>query len=242
MNKLDILAFAAHPDDTELSCAGTLALQVNKGNRVGVIDLTRGELGTRGTPEIREKEAADSAKVLGLAVRENLMLQDGFFTNSRENQMRLIQSLRTYKPDIVLLNAPSDRHPDHGRSAQLELDACFLSGLAKIETKDANGKQQEEWRPKAIYHYIQSNYLQPDFIVDISATWEVKQKSIECFSSQFFNPNVESNEPETFISKPGFMKFIEARAIEFGHSIGAEYGEGFIKIRNIGVSDLSDLI
>ncbi len=236
--KLDILAFAAHPDDTELSCAGALAVHIKNGKKAGVVDLTRGELGTRGTPEIRDKEARDSADVLGLSVRDNLELNDGFFQNSKENQLKLIESIRKYRPEIVLLNAPSDRHPDHGRAAQLELDACFLAGLAKIETK-VDGVSQEAWRPKATYHYIQSNFLMPDFVVDVTEGWELKQKAIACFKSQFFDP--ESNEPQTYISSPDFMKLIDSRAQDLGHSIGTKYGEGFIKVRNIGISDFFDL-
>ncbi len=232
--KLDILAFAAHPDDTELSCAGTLAIHVEKGYKVGVIDLTRGELGTRGTPEVRDQEATDSAEVLGLSVRENLSLEDGFFTNSKENQLKLIQKIREYRPSIVLLNAPSDRHPDHGRAAQLETDACFLSGLVKVET------DQEAWRPRATYHYIQSISLVPDFVVDVTDGWEKKMASIKCFKSQFYDPN--SDEPETFISSPAFMDMIESRGKDLGYSIGASYGEGFIKVKNIGISDLHQLL
>jgi len=232
--KLDILAFAAHPDDTELSCAGTLASHVNKGYTVGVIDLTRGELGTRGTPEIRDQEAGNSAKALGLSVRENLGLEDGFFTNSRDNQLKLIEKIRQYQPSIVLLNAPSDRHPDHGRAAQLETDACFIAGLAKVDTNQA------PWRPKSIYHYIQSVSLVPDFVVDVSAAWDTKMEAIRCFKSQFHDPN--STEPETFISSPAFMQMIESRGKDLGYSIGASYGEGFIKIRNLGVSDLTQLL
>lgn len=232
--KLDILAFAAHPDDTELSCSGTLSSHIQKGYTAGVIDLTRGELGTRGTPEIRDKEASDSAEILGLSIRENLSLEDGFFTNSKENQLKLIKKIRQYQPSIVLLNAPSDRHPDHGRAAQLETDACFIAGLAKVDTNQA------PWRPTAVYHYIQSVSLVPDFVVDVSAAWETKMEAIRCFKSQFHDPN--SNEPETFISSPAFMQMIESRGKDLGYSIGASYGEGFIKVRNLGVSDLTQLL
>lgn len=237
--KLDILAFAAHPDDTELACSATLATHINKGYKVGVVDLTEGELGTRGSVEIRYKEADASAKVLGLTIRENLKLADGFFRNDKESQLELIKVIRKYKPDIVLLNAPSDRHPDHGRAAELEVDSCFLSGLSKIETS-VDGIKQEPWRPRAMYHYIQSNALMPDFVVDVSDGWEKKIKAIECFKSQFFDPN--NTEPETYISSPDFMKVIEARGKDLGYSIGAKYGEGFIKVRNIGVSDLKNLL
>lgn len=237
--KLDILAFAAHPDDTELACSGILATHIKKGFKVGVVDLTRGELGTRGTAELRDKEARKSAELLGLSVRENLGLEDGFFRNSKENQLVLVQAIRKYQPDVVLLNAPEDRHPDHGRAAQLELDSCFLSGLAKVVVYDNNGEELKEWRPKHIYHYIQSNLLMPDIVIDVSDSWELKMASIKCFASQFYDPN--SDEPETFISSPEFMKLIEARGKEFGHSIGVEYGEGLIKTKMLGASNLFDL-
>ncbi|MEQ8928167.1 MAG: bacillithiol biosynthesis deacetylase BshB1 [Fulvivirga sp.] len=237
--KLDILAFAAHPDDTELSCAGTLATHIRKGYQVGVVDLTAGELGTRGSDEIRAKEAAESAKILGLTVRENLKLADGFFQNDKQSQVALIKVLRKYQPDIVLINAPSDRHPDHGRAAQLELDACFLAGLVKVETT-WEGVKQPHWRPKSVYHYIQSNFIQPDFIVDVTDSWDTKMQAIKSFKTQFFDPN--SNEPETFISSPDFLNMIEGRAKDLGHSIGVGYGEGFIKVRNMGVSDLHQLL
>lgn len=238
--KLDILAFAAHPDDTELSCAGTLARHAEKGHRVGVADLTRGELGTRGTPEIRETEAQSSAKVLGLAVRDNLELPDGFFLNAKESQLQLIRTIRHYRPEIVLLNAPSDRHPDHGRAAKLAADACFLAGLEKVKTTDTDGRQQPPWRPKAKYHYIQSQYIVPDFVVDISSVWEKKKEAIACFRSQFYDP--QSTEPETFISSPEFLPFVESRAREYGHSIGVKFGEGFVKTADLGIDNLFDFI
>jgi N-acetylglucosamine malate deacetylase 1 len=236
--KLDILAFAAHPDDTELSCAGTLALHIAMGYKVGVVDLTRGELGTRGSAEIRDKEANASAKLLGLTVRENLNLADGFFVNDKAHQLAIVKAIRKHQPKIVLANAPSDRHPDHGKASQLVIDACFLSGLSKVEVSD-EGKTFSSWRPEFVYHYIQTNFLVPDFIVDISAHWETKIRAIECFESQFYDP--KSNEPDTFISSPEFIKFIASRAQELGHSIGVKYGEGFIKSKNIGVSNLFDL-
>lgn len=238
--KLDILAFAAHPDDTELSCSGTLAAHIDKGFKVGVVDLTRGELGTRGTPEIRESEAKASASILGLSVRENLGLEDGFFQNDRHSQLALVRALRTYKPDILLANAVKDRHPDHGRGARLAVDATFLSGLAKVEVKDQNGELLLPWRPKAVYHFIQSQFISPDFVVDVSKYWEIKMQAVRAFKSQFYDP--DSEEPDTFISSPEFMKMIEARGKELGHSIGASYGEGFTVNRNIGVKDLFDLV
>ncbi len=240
MTKLDILAFAAHPDDTELGCAGTLAKHIRLGYKVGVIDLTRGELGTRGSVEIRNSEAAASTKLLGLTLRENLDLADGFFVNDQESQLKLARVIRQYQPDIVLANAPSDRHPDHGRAAQLQKDACFIAGLAKVEIKDNNNSVLASWRPKSVYHYIQSNFLSPDFIVEVSEDWETKMAAIKCFESQFYNP--ESLEPETFISSRGFLDLIEARGKELGYSIGAKYGEGFIKTANLGINNLFDLI
>ena len=238
--KLDLLAFAAHPDDTELSCAGTLASHIHMGMNVGVIDLTRGEMGTRGSAEIRDQEARESAKVLGLSIRENLGFEDAFFKDDLHHQMEMIKKIRQYQPDIVLANAVSDRHPDHGKAAKLTERSCFLAGLSKIVVKDEAGKDLEPWRPRVVYHYIQSNYLSPDFIVDVSDFWDKKMEAIRAFGSQFHDPN--SNEPETFISSPEFMKLVEARGKEFGHSIGALYGEGFTINRNIGVRNLKDLM
>ena len=238
MLKLDILVFAAHPDDAELGCSGTIAAQVAKGYKVGIVDLTHGEMGTRGTPETRLKEAAKAAQILGLAARENMGFQDVFFKDDAEHQLKLIQVIRKYQPEIVLANAVNDRHPDHGKGASLATNACFMSGLAKIETYQ-HGIKQSAWRPKFVYHYIQNNYIQPDFIVDISEFWDSKVKSIAAFGSQFYNP--ESKEPASFISSPEFLPFIESRAREFGHRIQSKYGEGFTIERFIGVTDLFDL-
>lgn len=237
--KLDILALAAHPDDVELSCAGTLHKAFKQGKKVGVVDFTQGELGTRGTPETRLEEAAESAKILGLSVRENLSFEDGFFSNDKAHQLELVRVLRKYQPDIVLANAIDDRHSDHGRAAQLAKEACFLGGLAKIETID-NGENQEPWRPKAVYHYIQSIPLEPDFIVDVSAEWETKMKSVKAFKTQFFDP--KSDEPETYISNPRFMEMINSRGIHYGHEIGVQYGEGFTVERKLGVDDITTLL
>ena len=217
--KLDILVMAAHPDDAELAVSGTIVDAVAKGKKVGIVDFTRGELGTRGTPEIRLAESAEATKILGIQVRENLGLADGFFQNDRESQLKLIEVIRKYQPDIVLANALEDRHPDHGKGAALAIDACFLSGLRKIETG------LPAWRPKHVYHYIQDRYLEPDFVIDISAHWEKKEAAIRAFKSQFFDPN--STEPASYISSPDFLHFIEARAKEMGHKIGVKYGEGF---------------
>jgi len=241
--KLDILVLAAHPDDAEISCGGTIAKHIALGKKVGVVDLTRGELGTRGTAEIRDEEAAASSKILGLSVRENLRLRDGFFTNSEEEKLKIVAAIRKYQPEIILANAVSDRHPDHGRAAQLISDATFLSGLAKVETtlegNPDSYREQNAWRPKAVYHYIQSLYIKPDFVVDVSDFWEKKIEALRAFKSQFYDPN--SNEPETFISNPGFLKLIEARGHELGYIIGAKYGEGFTVQRHIGVDNLFQL-
>ncbi len=237
--KLDILAFAAHPDDTELSCSGTLAAHLAKGKTAGVIDLTEGEMGTRGTIEDRRKEAADSAKLLGLSARENLGFKDALFQKDTEHLKAVVRMIRRYRPSIVLANAIRDSHPDHGKAADLVREACFLSGLRKFETTD-NGETQEAWRPSAVYHYIQSLYVKPDIVVDISEHWETKMAAIKCFKTQFFDP--DSEEPSTFISSEGFLKFLEGRAREFGYVTGVEYAEGFTVDRYIGVKNLFDLL
>ena len=237
--KLDILVLAAHPDDAELGCGGTIAKHTALGKKVGIVDLTRGELGTRGTPEIRDREAKDSASILGVSVRENLLLRDGFFQNDPESQLVVIRAIRKYQPRILLANAIQDRHVDHGKGASLAYDASFLSGLVKIDTFDDEGKRQSPWRPDVVYHYVQSQFIIPDFVVDISGEWDVKMKAIRAFSSQFFDP--ESKEPETYISKPGFIKMLEGRAVEYGQAIGADYGEGFTTHRFVGVDNLFNL-
>jgi bacillithiol biosynthesis deacetylase BshB1 len=236
--KLDILILAAHPDDAEISCGGTIAKHISLGFKVGVVDLTHGELGTRGTASIRDQEAADSSKILDLSVRENLGLRDGFFRNSEEDQLKVVRAIRKYQPEIVLTNAIYDRHPDHGRASDLVYEACFLSGLAKVETKE-NDKPQTAWRPKSVYYFIQSQYIQPDFVVDVSDFWEKKLESLRAYKSQFYDP--QSKEPETFISNPGFLKLIEARGHEMGYAIGAKYGEGFTVRNLIGVNNLFHL-
>ena len=238
--KLDVLAFAAHPDDTELSCAGTLAAHVKQGYKVGVVDFTRGEMGTRGTAEIREVEAGESAKVLGLSVRDNLGFEDAFFVNDKYHQLEVAKAMRKYRPEIVLANAVTDRHPDHGKAAKLVVDAYFLAGLSKIELTDEEGNILEPWRPKSVYHYIQSVYIKPDFVVDVSEHWETKMEAVRAFKSQFFDPN--STEPETYISSPEFMKLLEARGKDLGHSVGAAYGEGFTINRHLGVKNLFNLL
>jgi N-acetylglucosamine malate deacetylase 1 len=233
--KLDILVIAAHPDDAELACSGTIAAHIAQGYKVGILDLTKGEMGTRGTPEIRLEESAVAAKILGLASRENLGLKDIYFKDDEAHQMEIIKIIRKYQPEIVLANAVTDRHPDHGKGASLASHACFMSGLRRIETH-MKGVVQEAWRPKFIYHYIQNNYIKPDFVVDITPYWETKIDSIKAFKSQFFDPS--NKEPESFISSEGFLEFIEARAKEFGHSIMVKYGEGFTVERTIGINDL----
>jgi bacillithiol biosynthesis deacetylase BshB1 len=237
--KLDILVLSAHPDDAELGCGGTIAKHVALGHKVGLVDFTRGELGTRGTPETRAVEA-NAAKILGVEVRENLGLKDGFFRNDSDHQLKVIQAIRKFKPDVVLCNAIYDRHVDHGKGASLAYDACFLSGLVKIETTDEHGKKQEAWRPKVVYHYIQSQLIEPDFIVDISGYWDTKIEAIKAFKTQFFDPN--SEEPETYISSPAFLKMVESRALEFGHALGVKHGEGYTTRRYLGVDNLFDLV
>ncbi|WP_209330338.1 bacillithiol biosynthesis deacetylase BshB1 [Lunatimonas salinarum] len=239
MVKLDILAIAAHPDDAELSCSGTIASHVAKGYRVGILDLTQGEMGTRGTPAIRLEESNAAARVLGLSARENLAFEDVFFSEEKKYQVEIAKILRKYRPEIVLANAITDRHPDHGKGGSLATKACFLSGLRRLET-EIDGVPQDAWRPKAVYHYIQNNYIEPDLVVDISDYWEVKKNSILAFKSQFFDP--ESREPESFISRPGFLDFIEARAREMGHKISVTYGEGFTVERVPGIENLFHLI
>lgn len=238
MTKLDILVIAAHPDDAELGCSGTIAAHIAKGHKVGIIDLTLGEMGTRGTPEIRLKESMIASGILNLTNRENLGFKDIYFKNDEENQHRLIEMIRKYQPNIVLANAIQDRHPDHGKGASLASDACFMSGLRKIETI-YNGENQAPWRPKFVYHYIQNNFIEPDFIMDITPFWDIKLQSIMAFKSQFHDPS--SQEPQSFISDPNFLPFIEARAREFGHRINVRYGEGFTVERFLGIEDLFDL-
>jgi len=236
--KLDILIFAAHPDDAELGCGGTIAKHVSLGYQLGIVDLTEGELGTRGNAETRKNEAADASKILGISYRDNLKLPDGHFLNSKENRMAVIQKVRMLQPDIVLANALFDRHPDHGMGANLVYDGCFLSGLEKIVSMEG-GKKQKPWRPKAIYHYIQSQFMKPDFVIDVTEMWSKKMQSIRAYKSQFYDP--KSAEPETYISSPDFLNMLEARGIELGHSIGVKYGEGFVARRRIGVNSLLDI-
>jgi len=237
--KLDILAFAAHPDDAELACSGTLIKHIKLGYKAGVVDLTRGELGTRGNAELRDSESKAASTVMGIHVRENLMMQDGFFKNDQEHQLRIIAMIRKYQPEVVFCNAISDRHIDHGRGAALQSDACFLSGLRKIETKDANGNNQLVWRPKVVYHYIQDHFIAPDIVFDITNEWQQKVDAIKCYKSQFFNP--DSAEPITPIATKDFWEFLPSRAMDVGRIIGVRYGEGFTVARAIGVEDVLKL-
>lgn len=236
---LDLLAFGAHPDDVEISAAGTILSLTDKGFKVGLIDLTRGEMGTRGTAEIRDQEAKDASKILRLSVRENLEFEDGFIRNEKKYQLEIIKVIRKFKPRIVIATAIKDRHPDHSNASQLVEDSCFLSGLMKLETI-VDGEKQTAWRPKLILHYTQALSIQPDVIVDTSEYFERKMKSILAHQSQFYNP--DSKEPQTLISSPHFLEFIKARDVVFGAQIGATYGEGFTCKRTIGVKNLTDLI
>ncbi len=236
--KLDILVFAVHPDDAELGCSGTLLKHIALGKKVGIIDFTRGELGTRGSAEIRDAEAADSAEILGLHVRENLRFRDGFFKNDEAHQLELIKMVRKYQPEIILTNALHDRHPDHGRAGDLANDAIFLSGLRRIETV-VDGAAQEAWRPRLVLQYIQDRYIEPDIIMDISEVMDTKLAAIRAFKTQFDSP--DNKEPQTYISSPEFLEAVIARAREFGKSIGAKYGEGFTSRKLLGVNNLFDL-
>ena len=236
--KLDILAIGVHPDDIELSASGTILKHIALGKTVGLLDLTKGELGTRGNAILRTEEANRAAKILGVSVREQLNMPDGFFENNEIYQRQIIQIVRKYRPEIVLCNAISDRHPDHGRAAKLVAEACFYSGLIKIETKE-NNSTQAVWRPKAVYHYIQDHFIKPDFVVDITPFMDKKLESILAYSSQFFNPN--SMEPETPISSKHFLESVKSKNIFLGRSINCAYAEGFTVNRYIGVENLFDL-
>ncbi len=239
--KLDILVFGAHPDDAELGAGATIAKEVSKGKKVGIVDLTRGELGTRGSAEIRDREATKAAQILGVSVRENMEFADGFFVNDKEHQLELIKIIRKYRPEIVLCNAIDDRHIDHGRGSKLVSDACFLSGLIKIDTKmDGDDVWQDAWRPKIVYHYIQWKSLEPDFVVDVSGFMDKKTDAIMAYSSQFYDP--KSDEPETPISSKNFTDSVEYRARDLGRIIGVEHAEGFTVERYLGVDSLEDLI
>ena len=235
--KLDILAFGAHPDDVELGCSGTIAKEISLGKKVGIIDLTRGELGTRGSVEIRNSESAKASEILGVVVRENLDMRDGFFVNDEAHQLKVIEMIRKYQPEIVLCNAIADRHIDHGKGSKLVSDACFLSGLRQIKT-ELNGETQEAWRPKVVYHYIQWQNIKPDFVVDISEFMD-KMDSVLAYGSQFYDPN--SKEPVSPITSKNFLDSINYRAQDLGRLVGVDYAEGFTTERYLAVNSLGDL-
>lgn len=236
--KLDILAFGAHPDDVELGAAGTIAKEVSLGKKVGIIDLTRGELGTRGSAEIRDEEARKGAEILGVAVRENLCFRDGFFVNDEKHQMEIIKMIRKYKPEIVLCNAVNDRHIDHSKGSKLVSDACFLSGLIKVET-ELDGSKQEHWRPKQVYHYIQWQSIEPDFVVDISGFMDKKLEAVLAYSSQFHDPS--SKEPVTLITSKNFLDSVTYRSQDLGRLVGVDFAEGFTTERYLAINSLNDL-
>lgn len=237
--KLDVLAFGVHPDDVELSCSGTLLIEKKSGKKIGIIDLTKGELGTRGTALTREEESKESTRILELDARENLGMSDGFFKNDEEHQKKVIYAIRKYRPEIILCNATEDRHPDHGRSAELVSDSAFLSGLIKIKTDD-NGINQEAWRPKYVLNYIQDRYLKPDFVIDISDVFEQKLESIKAYKTQFYSQ--DSGGVQTYISSPEFLESVIYRYKMFGKMIGVNYAEGFISKKTIGIKTLDSLI
>ena len=237
--KIDILAIGIHPDDVELSCSGTIAKHIALGKKVGILDLTRGELGTRGNAELRTKEANEAAIILGVSFRTQLNLKDCFFENNEENQKKIIEIIRKHQPEIILCNAISDRHPDHGRASKLVSDSSFYSGLIKIETHLDN-KIQQAWRPKAVYHYIQDQFIHPDFVIDISDFIDIKHKAIMAYSSQFYNPS--SNEPETPISSKHFIESVNSKMSILGRDIGVKFAEGFTVNRYPGINSLFDLV
>ena len=239
--KLDILVFGAHPDDAELGAGATIAKEVSRGKKVGIVDLTRGELGTRGSAEIRDQESRAAAKILGVALRENMEFADGFFVNDRDHQLEVIKIIRKYRPDVVLCNAVDDRHIDHAKGSKLVSDACFLSGLVKIDTKmDGDDQWQEPWRPKAVYHFIQWKNLEPDFVMDVSGFMDTKKEAILAYGSQFYDP--KSKEPETPISSKNFIESVVYRARDLGRLVGVEYAEGFTVERFLAVDNLDALI
>ena len=237
--KLDILAFGAHPDDVELGCGATIAKEIFLGKKVGIVDLTRDELGTRGSANLRDLEAKSAGDILGISVRENLRFADGFFINDNRHQLEIIKMIRKYQPEIVLCNAIDDRHIDHPKGSSLVSDACFLSGLLKINTA-VEGENQEKWRPKKVYHYIQWKNIEPDFVVDVTGFVEKKIDAVSTYSSQFYDQN--SNEPETPITSKNFIDSINYRARDLGRLINVEYAEGFTTERYVAVENLDKLI
>ncbi len=240
--KLDVLAISVHPDDVELGCAGALINEIKRGKKGGIVDLTQGELGTRGTAETRYAEAAKAAEILGISVRENLRMRDGFFKNDEEHQLQLISAIRKYQPEVIFANALDDRHPDHGRAGHLIADACFLSGLVKITTYDENGQLQEKWRPKYILHYMQDWYHEPDILIDISDSFDQKMKSIQAYTTQFHVDGQLQEGLQTYISNPDFLESITARARMLGKRIGVKYAEGFTCEKKIGIRNLDALL
>jgi bacillithiol biosynthesis deacetylase BshB1 len=240
--KLDLLAIGVHPDDVELGCSGTIINELKRGKKVAIVDLTQGELGTRGNIETRYQEAANAAKIMGVKTRENLKMRDGFFKNDEEHQLQLIKVIRKYQPDIVIGNILHDRHPDHGRAGQLISDACFLSGLVKIQTNDENGDVQPKWRPSYVLQFLQDRYQEPDVIIDITDAFEQRMEAIKAYTTQFFDPNDKGNEPQTYISSPDFLESIIGRARNLGKQIGVKYAEGFLTEKKIGIRNLDALI
>ncbi len=240
--KLDILAIGVHPDDVELGCSGTLINEIKNGKKVGIVDLTQGELGTRGTIATRYEEAAEAARIIGSSVRENLKMRDGFFKNDEEHQLKLIQTIRKYQPQIVIGNILDDRHPDHGRAGHLISDSCFLSGLMKIETKSEDGQPQEKWRPRYFLQYMQDWYHEPDMLIDISNVFEQRMKAIQAYGTQFHTGQQSKEGPQTYISTPDFLDSVVARARMLGKRIGVKYAEGFITEKKIGLKNLDALI
>lgn len=240
--KLDILAIGVHPDDVELGCSGTIINEIKRGKKAGIVDLTQGELGTRGTIETRYQEAANAAMIIGVQVRENLKMRDGFFENDEENKLKLIAAIRKYQPSIVIGNVLHDRHPDHGRAGQLIADACFLAGLSKIKTTNEEGEDQERWRPAYVLHYLQDWYHEPDLLIDISDVFEQRMRAIEAYSTQFHTGEKSSEGPQTYISTPDFLESVIARARMLGKRIGVKYAEGFICEKKIGIRSLDALV
>ena len=239
---LDLLIFAAHPDDAELGCSGTILRYIAAGKKVGIVDITRGELGTRGTVETRYAEAAKAAEVMGLSVRENLRMRDGFFKNDEENQLKVIQVIRKYQPEVILANILDDRHPDHGRAGRLVVDAAFLAGLSKIETFDENGAPQKRWRPKHVLHYIQDRFYEPDLVVDITDVFEQRMEAIKAYETQFHTNPDSSKGTQTYISTPDFLEALVSRSRLMGKRIGVKFAEGFVTQKNIGIKSLQDLV
>lgn len=240
--KLDLLAIGVHPDDVELGCSGTIINELKNGKKVGILDLTQGELGSRGTIETRYAEAAKAARIMGIHVRENLKMRDGFFKNDEEHQKKLIVALRRFQPEIVITNSLSDRHPDHGRAARLTSDSCYLSGLRRIETKNEGDEAQEPWRPKYVFHYIQDRYHEPDFVIDITDVFEQRMEAIKSYTTQFYNPDNEDDGPQTYISTSAFLESVIARARVIGKKIGVAYGEGFNTEKRLGIKNLGAFV